>query len=108
MASWVPLSPPRSRCASPCALRAAAPCYLDAGGGPLRASCWRPPLAGASRAAAPCGLAAAGRAHGQLPLCRGALAAADRPLAGGWAMPCYPSSLLSLRKRSKNAENDST
>ncbi|RWW37973.1 hypothetical protein BHE74_00056828, partial [Ensete ventricosum] len=51
------------------------------------------------RAATPC----RGSDRSRSPICREALAAVDRPLAGGQAKPYCPStSLPSLRKRNKN------
>ncbi|RWW62483.1 hypothetical protein BHE74_00030380 [Ensete ventricosum] len=46
MASWVPLSPPRSRCASPCASWAVAPCSWPQPVVPMGDCCpdgWPPP-----------------------------------------------------------------
>ncbi|RZR73753.1 hypothetical protein BHM03_00027904, partial [Ensete ventricosum] len=107
-----PFAPPSSPCQGAATLvvgtaawlRVTAPCELAAAGHargrllPLRvtAPCGLLPL----RTATPC----RGPGHSRLPLCRGALAATGSPLAGGRAMPYYPSSSLpSLRKRSKNA-----
>ncbi|RRT64214.1 hypothetical protein B296_00000657 [Ensete ventricosum] len=128
MASWIPLSPPRSRCNDcPCP---PAPC-------PQATPLWAPLLYGlTSSRHYPCGLAmdkqpladwplvARSTSARRRPSCwrrpavsrpladccpcgrsplAGGLAVVGRPLAGGLAMPSCPSSSLpSLRQRSKN------